>query len=219
LVRGEDRETAERKASGDTHKPLKIWQAEQAEQAREQAQQLGLLLAVQEQAQARLAEIERREVRLVQHEKIAKSSEAETIAAKRQAQAFSAGVDAWAAGEIKSVQKDGEKSVGYRDRATHERLSPIIQPAVEQLWEWMARAAKTVSAAVQKALEAQITPAAVQRAAEAHVTPQHVQAAADRLVTNQMIEDVLTGKVTAAQSAERTSAAMAFFQRKKGQGL
>lgn len=75
-----------------------------------------------------------------------KAQEADLVAAKRQADAFALGVEAWIAGDVAPVQKEGGgKSLRFRDEATQERLWRAIQPAVEQLWEWMIKVAKTVS--------------------------------------------------------------------------
>jgi len=84
----------------------------------------------------------------------AKSHEADLVTSKRQAEAFSAGMAAWSDGDLTAVQKDGVKSVSFRDVATKERLWPVIEPAFSQLWEWMTKAAATVSDRVAKLVNA-----------------------------------------------------------------
>lgn len=103
-----------------------------------------------------------------------KSLEAELVTSKRQAKAFSAGMAAWSDGDLTAAQKDGVKSVNYRDVATKERLWPVIEPAISQLWEWMTEAAATVAKAVADRV-AELVKAA---------TAEREQAAKDRVAAS-----------------------------------
>lgn len=136
----------------------------------------------------------------------AKDQEAQTAATKRQAEAFSAGVDAWGKGDLVPIEKDGVKSVKFRDAATKERLWPVIQPAIVQLWEWMSETAKTVAKAVADQARELLKAATVDRDQAAQ---DRAGAGAAKLEADRLLRDAVVKRELAARVMERAKAAEA----------
>lgn len=158
---------------------------------------------------------------------------AETSAAmlQRKAEAFSLGVDGWAAGEVQPIRnEDGKETFRFRDAEARARLWPAIKPAFFQLWEWMTEASKKMAdrvadlvraaaadreeAAKDRALAAAAaSPAALQRALDAHATPERVRMAIAAKMTPEVLqraaEALLTPQLLQDVLTEKITAARA----------
>jgi hypothetical protein len=151
----------------------------------------------------------------------AEAREAETVAAQRNVMALGVGVEAWVTGDVRPVQKDdGSRVMRYRDTATKERLSPVVRPVFEKLWDWMMQAAQAVAerlaelsrdavadrveaekdrklAAQERARAAALTaPEALQRCLEAYATPERVKRAIDAKITPEAVQRAVEAHVT-----------------------
>jgi hypothetical protein len=137
--------------------------------------------------------------------KVVQAQVAETAARQRQADAFTLGVEAWIAGDVAAAQKeDGSKVLRYRDVPAMERLNQALQPAFEQLWNWMTKAAKAVADRVSELVKAATVDR--EQAAKDMVTAA-TQVAAAKAEADRVAELVKAATVDREQAAKDRVAA------------
>lgn len=130
---------------------------------------------------------------------------AEQYAAKQarvQAEAFAAGVDAWARGEILHTsirESDGVRILEFAS-SVGDRLRPAIRPAYQRIAEWVEEKTGLIASIVKQRVGSE--EKALTRAAMARVTKGDIVAAAERSVTPKDIANVIAGKVSESQAAD-----------------
>lgn len=132
-------------------------------------------------------------------ERAAREARAAAEQTRLEAEAFAAGVDAWANGEIINAStraRDGAKLIGFASES-RDRLRQILTPAWRQISDWV----QARNHAIAAELDRRIGTEAEQRmrAALDLVTPADIEAAAARLVEPEQIDKVVAGQISQKQ--------------------